>query len=160
LDPCCEPNISHSLQPASRQRLFEGIEVAKSHRVVPDKGKGKAKDKTKPTSKPANESGPVFEYHEGSVQDEAIRSLLLRGYEQFKVFALHDHHVCVEFSHPRHQLIHGSFTQIMSDLGQEALELQLERFFTVWVWSLNLEEIPDFGEHLGMHILRRLAPLR
>ncbi|KAF8347839.1 hypothetical protein F5887DRAFT_954381 [Amanita rubescens] len=123
--------------------IHVGIEVAKSHRVVPDKGKGKAKDKMKPTSIPADESSPVFEYHEGSVQDEAIRSLLLRGYEQFK-------------------LTHGSFTQIMSDLGQEALELQLERFFTVWAWSLNLEEIPDFGEHLGVpcHPLhRRIAKL-
>jgi len=33
------------------------------------------------------------------VQDEAIRSLLLRGYEQFKVFELHDDHVCAEFLH-------------------------------------------------------------
>ena len=90
MDPCCEPHISHSSPPSSRQRLLEGIEVAKSHRAIPDKGKGKARDKTKPTSKPLNESGPVFEYHEGSVQDEAIRSLLLRGYEQFKVFELHD----------------------------------------------------------------------
>lgn len=48
---------------------------------------------------PANESAPVFEHHEGSVQDEAIRSLLLRGYEQFKVFKLHDDHACAEFSH-------------------------------------------------------------
>ena len=68
--------------------------------------------------------------------------------------------LCVAFSHLRYQLTHGSFTQIMSDLGQEALELQLERFFTVWVWSLNLEEIPDFGEHLGTHILRIPASLR
>ena len=90
MDPCCEPHISHSSPPSSRQRLLEGIEVAKSHRAILDKGKGKARDKTKPTSKPLNESGPVFEYHEGSVQDEAIRSLLLRGYEQFKVFELHD----------------------------------------------------------------------
>ena len=48
----------------------------------------------------------------------------------------------------------------MSDLGQEALELQLERFFTVWVWSLNLEEIPDFGEYLGRPILRMPGSLR
>ncbi len=62
--------------------------------------------------------------------------------------------MCVQsFYTLSYQLTHGSFTQIMSDLGQEALELQLERFFTVWAWSLNLEEIPDFGEHLGVHIL-------
>ena len=146
MDPCSELHISHSLHPLSCQRLFEGIEVAKSHCAIPDKGKGKARDKT---SKSLNESDPAFEYHEGSAQDEAIRSLLLRGYLIISV--------CVAFSHLRYQLTHGSFTQIMSDLGQEALELQLE---TVWVWSLNLEEIPDFGEHLGTHMLRIPASLR
>ncbi|KAK2463566.1 hypothetical protein APHAL10511_004317 [Amanita phalloides] len=123
--------------------IHAGIEIAKTHRVVPDKGKGKARDKTNSTSKTNDDTVPVSEYHGGSVQDNAIRSLLLRGYEQFK-------------------LTHGSFTEVISTLGQEALELQLERFFTVWAWSLNLEEMPDFGEHLGIPLLplhRRLVTL-
>jgi len=37
----------------------------------------------------------------------------------------------------------------MDALGQQALELQLERFFTVWAWSWDTEEQPDFGSHLG-----------
>ena len=37
----------------------------------------------------------------------------------------------------------------MDTLGQQALELQLERFFTVWAWSWDTEEQPDFGSHLG-----------
>ena len=37
----------------------------------------------------------------------------------------------------------------MDGLGQQALELQLERFFTVWAWSWDTEEQPDFGSHLG-----------
>ncbi|KAF8623037.1 hypothetical protein AX15_006547 [Amanita polypyramis BW_CC] len=111
--------------------IHAGIEVAKSRRTVPDKGKGKARDKTKSTSRTPDDSVPAFEYHDSSVQDGAIRSILLYGYEQFK-------------------LTHGSFSQILSTLGQEALELQLERFFTVWAWSLSLEEIPEFGEHLGI----------
>lgn len=37
----------------------------------------------------------------------------------------------------------------MDILGQQALELQIERFFTVWAWSWDVEEQPDFGSHLG-----------
>jgi len=37
----------------------------------------------------------------------------------------------------------------LDTLGQQALELQLERFFTVWAWSWDTEEQPDFGSHLG-----------
>ena len=48
------------------------------------------------------------------------------------------------------QLTHGSFTYILSTLGQQALELQLERFFTPWAWSWDLEDGHDFGEHLGI----------
>lgn len=45
--------------------------------------------------------------------------------------------------------MHGSFTSIMANLGQQALELQLERFFTVWAWMWDVEDDVDFGEHLG-----------
>lgn len=48
------------------------------------------------------------------------------------------------------QLTHGSFTSILSALGKEALELQLERFFSVWAWSWNLEDDHEFGPHLGV----------
>lgn len=111
--------------------IHAGIEVAKSHHLLPDIGKGKTKEKGKAASKPSDHTLPSYEYHDYSVQDDAIHSLLFRGYEQFK-------------------LTHGSFTQILSTLGQEALELQLERFFTVWAWSLDLEKLPEFGEHLGV----------
>ena len=33
------------------------------------------------------------------------------------------------------KLLHGSFTSILSDRGQEVLEVQLERFFTVYAWK-------------------------
>jgi len=55
---------------------------------------------------------------------------LLRGYEQFK-------------------LTHGSLTSILESLGQEALELQLERFFTVWAWSWDLSKSPELSDDLG-----------
>ena len=38
---------------------------------------------------------------------------------------------------------------MLSNLGQQALELQLERFFTVWAWKWDIED-EDFGIHLGM----------
>lgn len=47
------------------------------------------------------------------------------------------------------QLTHGSFTSILFTLGQEALELQLERFFTVWAWSWNIEDGHELGPDLG-----------
>ena len=36
----------------------------------------------------------------------------------------------------------------MTNLGQQALELQLERFFTVWAWKWDYED-DNFGTHLG-----------
>lgn len=51
------------------------------------------------------------------------------------------------------QLTHGSFTTILSTLGQQALELQLERFFTVWAWSWNIEDGLEFGQHLGVFFM-------
>jgi hypothetical protein len=47
------------------------------------------------------------------------------------------------------QLTHGSFTSILGTLGQQALELQLERFFTVWAWKWDVEEDSEIGNCLG-----------
>ncbi|KAJ3557338.1 hypothetical protein NM688_g1524 [Phlebia brevispora] len=45
--------------------------------------------------------------------------------------------------------------------GQQALELQLERFFTVWAWKWDIEDDLDFGDHLGvsLHPLHRSLTL-
>ncbi|KAJ6581937.1 hypothetical protein B0H19DRAFT_1217852 [Mycena capillaripes] len=104
--------------------IHAGVEVAKTPRPPVDKSKGKGKEKTK------GEQSLLYDYHEYSVHDVAVQEDIMRGYEKFK-------------------LRHGSFASILSSLGQEALELQLERFFTVWAWSWNLEDGPEFGEHLG-----------
>ncbi|KAH0836641.1 hypothetical protein J3R83DRAFT_8359 [Lanmaoa asiatica] len=103
--------------------MHMAIELAKTPRapvVQPktrDKGRGKAKEE-----EPSQV--PQLEYHDGTLHDSAIRAHLMRGYEQFK-------------------LIHGSFSSILSALGQQALELQLERFFTVWAWTWELDK--DFS---------------
>ncbi|KAJ7289118.1 hypothetical protein C8J57DRAFT_1706037 [Mycena rebaudengoi] len=105
--------------------------------------KPKGKEKEKPKAADAQPAPVVYDYHEYSVHDEAVQTDILRGYERFK-------------------LRHGSFASILSSLGQEALELQLERFFTVWAWTWDLEAGPEFGEHLGtpLHpMYRSLAPL-
>lgn len=47
------------------------------------------------------------------------------------------------------QLLHGSFSSILSSPGQQALELQLERFFTVFAWKWDPDG-ENFGTHLGM----------
>ncbi|KAI0077703.1 hypothetical protein K474DRAFT_1661283 [Panus rudis PR-1116 ss-1] len=101
------------------------IELAKTPRTIVNKSKGKGKNKEPP---PKQET--VYDYHDGSIHDNALRKHILRGYEQFK-------------------LVHGSFTSILSSLGQEALELQLERFFTVWAWKWDAEEDADFADNLG-----------
>ncbi|KAJ7210541.1 hypothetical protein GGX14DRAFT_626007 [Mycena pura] len=104
--------------------IHAGIDIARTPRPSTDKTNGKGKDKA------GSEGPPLYDYHEHTVHDVAIQADIMRGYEKFK-------------------LRHGSFASILSSLGQEALELQLERFFTVWAWSWNLEDGPEFGEHLG-----------
>ncbi|KAI0629146.1 hypothetical protein C8Q77DRAFT_1142379 [Trametes polyzona] len=98
-----------------------------------NKGKGK---------ETATRPAVLYDYHDGSVHDEALRTHFQRGYEGFK-------------------LIHGSFTSVLATHGQQALELQLERFFTIWAWKWDIED-EDFGSHLGIpvHPLHsRLTPL-
>lgn len=49
----------------------------------------------------------------------------------------------------------------MSLLGKEALELQLERFFTVWCWSWDLLKKESLHEYFGQYaydsLLRSLS---
>ncbi|EKM50434.1 uncharacterized protein PHACADRAFT_213358 [Phanerochaete carnosa HHB-10118-sp] len=114
------------------------VELAKSPRPPPPaKGKGKGKGKASATQEVA------YDYYDSSVHDLALRTRIVHGYEQFK-------------------LTHGSFTSILASLGQQALEVQLERFFTVWAWSWDFEEDMDFAGHLGvpLHPLHRsLSPI-
>lgn len=53
------------------------------------------------------------------------------------------------------QLTHGSFSSILSSLGQQALELQLERFFTIWAWTWDLDKDFSFGINLGARMSPR-----
>ncbi|EDR14001.1 uncharacterized protein LACBIDRAFT_305341 [Laccaria bicolor S238N-H82] len=111
--------------------IHAGIELAKVPQVTSSKSKGKSK--AKPLERGTEKEkgpGPTYDYDDGSVNDVAIREHVLRVYERFK-------------------LTHGSFTSIISTLGQQALELQLDRFFTVWAWSWNLEDGPQICEQLG-----------
>lgn len=115
------------------------------------KGKEKGKSKQKASGlKPESDSG--YEWHDSSIRDDILRARIVEGYEQFKVCCM-----CASASYSlilnRNlglQLTHGSFTSILSVLGREALELQLERFFTVWAWSLDMENGDVFGRQLGM----------
>ncbi|THH21504.1 hypothetical protein EW146_g64 [Bondarzewia mesenterica] len=121
------------------------FELAKTPRQAgPGKGKGKGKAKDKGIDRErAKEVDLGYDYQDGSAQDIELRSHLLRGYKEFK-------------------LVHGSFSSILNLLGQQALELQLERFFTVWAWKWDVEEDADFGIHLGMPlhpIYPKLVPL-
>lgn len=109
--------------------IHAGIEIARLPRVADPKSKSKVKDKSLDTGK-EKETAPIYDYEDGSVHDAALRAHILMGYERFK-------------------LIHGSFTSILATLGQQALELQLERFWTVWAWSWDLEERAEFGEYFG-----------
>ncbi|KXN92429.1 hypothetical protein AN958_07047 [Leucoagaricus sp. SymC.cos] len=94
------------------------------------KARAKGKEKEKDKGKDIHE-GPVYDYEDGSVHDGALKEDIMRGYERFK-------------------LTHGSFTAILNALGQEALGLRLERFWTPWAWSWSLEDSRDFGPHLGV----------
>ncbi|KAG8220920.1 hypothetical protein J3R82DRAFT_2424 [Butyriboletus roseoflavus] len=114
----------------SERGLVCAVELAKTSRapiVKPktrDKGRGKAKEEEE-------SQVPQFDYHDGTLHDSAIRGHLMRGYEQFK-------------------LTHGSFSSILSSLGQQALELQLERFFTIWAWTWDPDKDFSLGIDLGL----------
>ncbi|KAG1814547.1 hypothetical protein EV424DRAFT_1325928 [Suillus variegatus] len=116
--------------------IHAAVELAKTPRTLlpkpKDKGKGNGKGKGKEKEK-ASTLLPSYDYHEGSFHDYALRAHLLRGYEQFK-------------------LTHGSFTSILNSFGQEALELQLERFFTVWAWSWDLSKSFELNDDLGLSL--------
>ena len=56
------------------------MEVAKTLRPVVTKSKGKAKAKGAPT-----QSESTYDYHDGSIYDLALKTYILRGYDQFKV---------------------------------------------------------------------------
>jgi hypothetical protein len=119
-----------------------------------DRGKGKGKEKADTrTKKGGEEQGKetptVHDFHDGSINSLAVRCSLLCGYEQFKVRSTISMFFRYSEEESASQLTHGSFTRILSTLGKEALELQLERFFTVWAWSWNIEDGHEFGPHLG-----------
>ncbi|TDL23594.1 hypothetical protein BD410DRAFT_786836, partial [Rickenella mellea] len=76
---------------------------------------------------------PTYDYSDATVQDAALQTQLLRAYESFKI-------------------THGSFTTILESRGKEALELQLERFFTVWAWSWDLDNPMMFHDYLGVPV--------
>ncbi|KAJ3806670.1 hypothetical protein EV368DRAFT_49641 [Lentinula lateritia] len=126
--------------------IHAGVELAKTLRVPTPKTNSKGKEKGVKSILKGKDKEPsitVYDYSDASVNDQALRDDLMRGYEQFK-------------------LTHGSFTTILSTLGQQALELQLERFFTVWAWSWNIEDGLEFGQRLGtpLHpMYRRMLPL-
>ncbi|KAE9399575.1 hypothetical protein BT96DRAFT_993899 [Gymnopus androsaceus JB14] len=110
--------------------IHAGVELAKTPRA-PIKSKSKEKGvKSILKGKDKEPINPTFDYSDASVNNQALRASILRGYERFK-------------------LMHGSFTSILSTLGQEALELRLERFFTVWAWSWDIENGLEFSQHLG-----------
>ncbi|KAH7927349.1 hypothetical protein BV22DRAFT_1007247 [Leucogyrophana mollusca] len=116
--------------------IHASIEVARTPRPLLPKNKGREKEKGKGKDKQKEKVDnvdlqPSYDYHDGSMHDYALRAHLLRGYEHFK-------------------LTHGSFTSILSSIGQQALELQLERFFTVWAWTWDLEKGYDLSIDLGL----------
>ncbi|OSD02951.1 hypothetical protein PYCCODRAFT_1477255 [Trametes coccinea BRFM310] len=133
------------LSPEPNFWIHACYELAKTPRPPPSTSKSKESSKSKSKGKEKEQpSRPavLYDYHDGSLHDEALRTHFQRGYEDFK-------------------LLHGSFTSVLSSLGQEALELQLERFFTIWAWKWDIQD-EDFGTHLGvpLHPLHdRLTPL-
>ncbi|TFK75038.1 hypothetical protein BDN72DRAFT_892719 [Pluteus cervinus] len=126
------------ISPEPNYYIHACVEVAKVLKPPLDKkGKNKetGKDKQKQGDKGKGKESqqPAYDYLDGLVHDVALKAELLKGYEQFKV-------------------THGSFSAILETLGREALELQLERFFTVWAWSWNLDEGANFEDQMGVEL--------
>ncbi|KAL0065153.1 hypothetical protein AAF712_007823 [Marasmius tenuissimus] len=107
--------------------IHAAVEFAKTPRtptLTRANAKGKGKEKQK-------EPALTYDYSDASVHVTALKADIMKGYERFK-------------------LTHGSFTSILTNQGRTALELQLERFFTVWAWSWDIETGFEFGDHLGV----------
>lgn len=117
------------LSPEPNFWIHAAIELAKTLQPQSSKSKSKSKDKGKAKEASGGDT-PAPEYYDGSLHDSAIRARLLRGYEQFKI-------------------VHGSFTSILDSQGQQALESQLEHFFTIWAWSWDLEGNSNLSLDLG-----------
>jgi hypothetical protein len=63
--------------------------LAKTPRVIQDKGKAKAKDKNKSKGKEKSvREGPVYDYEDASVHDAVLKEEIMRAYERFKVCIL------------------------------------------------------------------------
>ncbi|KAH8108336.1 hypothetical protein DFH11DRAFT_1118345 [Phellopilus nigrolimitatus] len=110
------------LSPEPNFWIHACFELEKTSRISKKDEKSKGKQKE-----------TVYDYNEASLHDAALRIRLRLGYEAFKV-------------------LHGSFTSILCKLGKEALELQLERFFTVWSWSWDLGKQVPFADYLGIRV--------
>ena len=148
MDPCGQSFLLYHCLILPGNLFIQCIEVARTPKVEHAKGKSKSKSKPKDKGKEKDLSAS-YEYEDGSVHDNALHAHILKGYERFKVgmgFALQWRRSLTTLYL---QLTHGSFTSILVNIGQQALELQLERFFTVWAWSWNLEDGHDFGESFG-----------
>ncbi|KAF7969685.1 hypothetical protein HWV62_26196 [Athelia sp. TMB] len=136
------------LSPEPNFWIHAAVELAKSPRPVANKGKGKQSSKDKDKAREKERELPAYEYHDGSVHDLALRNHMQHGYEKFKVqisTSLQRNQLMIS-----KQLTHGSLTGILSTLGQEALELQLERFFTPWAWMWDMESTQELSLDLGV----------
>ncbi|KAG8804899.1 hypothetical protein FRC18_006982, partial [Serendipita sp. 400] len=71
------------------------------------------------------------EYDEASVHDSVLRTVVLRGYHEFK-------------------LLYGPFSRLLSK-GRASLEKHLEKFFTIWAWKWDLEQPTTFISHIGTY---------
>jgi len=114
------------------------------------KEKGRLKGKEREKERGKDKDVPVYDYEDGSVHDGALKEDIMRGYERFKVYVVFLLLECFLILFFLFKLIHGPFTSILNALGQEGLEVQLERFWTPWAWSWSFEDGQDFGQHLGM----------
>jgi len=113
------------LQPEPDYWIHACVELSKTERSpAKDDKSNKGKGQHRETQ---------YDYSEASLHDGALRAQLVLAYESFKIK-------------------YGTFSSTMSILGKEALELQLERFFTVWAWSWNLEKPFPFSDYIGVRI--------
>ncbi|KIJ55335.1 hypothetical protein M422DRAFT_63445 [Sphaerobolus stellatus SS14] len=113
-----------SVSPEPNFWMHACIEVARTPQSSKDKKK---------TGNNVNTSakGSGYYYHDESINDTAIRSRLLIGYEDFK-------------------LLYDTYTSVLAEDGPQALQARLERFFTPWAWRWDIEEDIDLPMHLGI----------
>ncbi|CAI8013592.1 Vacuolar fusion protein CCZ1 homolog [Geodia barretti] len=81
-----------------------------------------------------NNGERTVQYIQDYVQDEVLETALQRSYSMFKLF-------------------HGSYTDVCNQAGQEGLRARLQRFYSRYLQTIDVDKLDIFSIFQGMQFL-------